>query len=251
MRADGRSLDVLRTVEAIPHFHHLAEGSILYRAGGTTLLCTISFEEKVPPFLEGSKSGWLTAEYQMHPRAHLKRQEREGRRIGITGRTQEIQRLIGRSLRAALDLTKLGPYTITVDCDVLEADGGTRTASITAGFIALALALFKKRQEGLLPTPLLREQICAISVGHLDGLGAALDLTYVEDKEAQVDLNVVSSAKGNLVEVQGAAEGIPIPRSDFDEMLSLAIRGNQSLAQIQNQILASANADLEALLIYS
>src|SRR5579859_8093841 len=155
-RPDGRSLDALRPVEMIPHFHRPSEGSVLYRAGGTEVLCTASVDEKVPPFLEGKGQGWLTAEYQMHPRANPRRQDRDGRGKAPSGRTQEIQRLVGRALRAAVDLQRLGPRTVTVDCDVLEADGGTRTASVTGGFVALALALAKLASRGTLTKPVLR-----------------------------------------------------------------------------------------------
>src|SRR5580700_6249244 len=162
-RPDGRSLDALRPIEMTPHFHRPSEGSVLYRTGGTVVLCTASIDEKVPPFLEGKGQGWLTAEYQMHPRANPKRQERDGRGKAPNGRTQEIQRLVGRALRAAVDLRKLGLRTITIDCDVLEADGGTRTASVTGGFVALALALAKVRAR------VLREPVAATSVGQVEG----------------------------------------------------------------------------------
>src|SRR6516164_1229772 len=164
-RPDGRALDALRAVEMVTGFHRPAEGSVLYRAGGTVVLCTASIDDKVPTFLEGKNQGWLTAEYQMHPRANLRRQDRDGRGRAPSGRTQEIQRLVGRALRAAIDLSRLGPRTITIDCDVLEADGGTRTASVTGGFVALALALAKVGAR------VVREPIAATSVGHLDGAG--------------------------------------------------------------------------------
>src|SRR5277367_3122890 len=167
-RPDGRALDALRSVEMVTGFHRNAEGSVLYRAGSTVVLCTASVDEKVPPFLEGKGQGWVTAEYLMHPRANARRQERDGRGKGPSGRTQEIQRLVGRALRAAVDTKKLGPRTITIDCDVLEADGGTRTASITGGFVALALALAKVKARAL------RENVAAISVGMVDGIGHAL-----------------------------------------------------------------------------
>src|SRR5579864_599879 len=174
-RTDGRALDALRTVEMILGFHRPAEGSVLYRAGGTVVLCTASVDDRVPPFLEGKNQGWVTAEYQMHPRANAKRQDRDGRGRAPSGRTQEIQRLVGRALRASVNLQTLGPRTITVDCDVIEADGGTRTASITGGFVALAMALSKIAARAL------RESISATSVGFLDGVGHALDLCYSED----------------------------------------------------------------------
>src|SRR6204780_1740510 len=167
-RSDGRALDVLRPVEMIVGFHRPSEGSVLYRAGGTVVLCTASVDEKVPPFLEGKNQGWVTAEYLMHPRANPRRQDRDGRGKAPSGRTQEIQRLVGRALRAAVDMERLGPRTITIDCDGLEADGGTRTASVTGGFVALALALAKIGARAL------RGSIAATSVGYLEGLGHAL-----------------------------------------------------------------------------
>jgi ribonuclease PH len=242
-RSDGRALDALRTVEMVPGFHRPSEGSVLYRAGGTIVLCTVSVDEKVPPFLEGKNQGWLTAEYLMHPRANPRRQERDGRGKAPSGRTQEIQRLIGRALRAAVDLGKLGSRTLTIDCDVLEADGGTRTASITGGFVALALALAKVKAVGVL-----REPVAAISVGFVEGLGRALDLCYVEDSRARVDLNVVATASGKIVEVQGTAEGEPIERAELDGMVDLGLAGIASLAQQQRALLASAGVSLDALM---
>ncbi len=242
-RPDGRALDVLRPVEMTAHFHRPSEGSVLYRAGGTVVLCTASIDEKVPPFLEGKGQGWLTAEYQMHPRANPKRQDRDGRGRAPGGRTQEIQRLVGRALRAAVDLHKLGLRTITVDCDVLEADGGTRTASVTGGFVALALALAKIGVRAL------REPVAATSVGYLEGTGLALDLCYIEDSRARVDLNVVATSTSKIVEVQGTAEGIPVERRDVDKMVDLALAGIVTLASVQRVILERAGVDLAALLV--
>ncbi|MGA7121434.1 MAG: ribonuclease PH [Polyangiaceae bacterium] len=239
-RIDGRPLDALRHVEMILGFHRPSEGSVLYRAGGTVILCTASVDEKVPPFLEGKNQGWLTAEYQMHPRANARRQERDGRGKAPSGRTQEIQRLVGRALRAAVDLERLGPRTIVVDCDVLEADGGTRTASITGGFVALALALAKI--GGLRA---IRESVAATSVGGLTGLGNALDLCYVEDSRAQVDLNVVATATGKIVEVQGTAEGEPVERREIDAMVDLALAGIAKLSQLQRDVLAAGGVALK------
>ncbi|MDP9000401.1 MAG: ribonuclease PH [Myxococcota bacterium] len=240
-RIDGRSLDVLRPVEMTVGFHRLAEGSVLYRAGGTVVLCTASTEDKVPQFLEGKNQGWVTAEYQMHPRANAKRQDRDGRGRAPSGRTQEIQRLVGRALRAAVNLPALGPRTITIDCDVLEADGGTRTASVTGGFVALAIALSKIKVRAL------RESIAATSVGLLDGTGRALDLCYTEDSRARVDLNVVATATGKIVEVQGTAEGEPVDRSEIDAMVDLALVGIAKLTQIQGDVLARVGIDLKNL----
>jgi ribonuclease PH len=250
-RPDGRSLDSLRPVEMILGFHRPSEGSVLYRAGGTLVLCTASVDDKVPPFLEGKNQGWLTAEYQMHPRANPKRQDRDGRGKAPSGRTQEVQRLVGRALRAAVDLHKLGPRTVTIDCDVLEADGGTRTASITGGFVALAAALAN------IGACALREPVAATSVGYLEGIGPpgssksdafhALDLCYVEDSRARVDLNVVATASGKIVEVQGTAEGEPVERREVDRMVDLALVGIDRLVQIQRDVLARAGIDLAKL----
>jgi ribonuclease PH len=238
-RPDGRSLDALRPVEMIPHFHRPSEGSVLYRAGGTVVLCTASIDDKVPPFLEGKGQGWLTAEYQMHPRANPRRQDRDGRGKAPSGRTQEIQRLVGRALRAAVDLAAVGARTVTLDCDVLEADGGTRTASITGSYVALALALAKVGA-----TRALREPVAATSVGHLDSDGLALDLCYLEDSAARVDLNVVATASGRIVEIQGTAEGAPVERREVDAMVDLALVGVERLTRLQRETLARAGVTL-------
>jgi ribonuclease PH len=242
-RSDGRALDSLRPVEMIVGFHRPSEGSVLYRAGGTTVLCTASVDDKVPPFLEGKNVGWITAEYQMHPRANPRRQDRDGRGRAPSGRTQEIQRLVGRALRAAVDTEKLGPRTVTIDCDVLEADGGTRTASITGGFVALALALAKQRLRAL------REEVAATSVGYVEGLGHALDLCYVEDSRARVDLNVVATASGKIVEIQGTAEGAPVERREVDAMVDLALTGVAALARQQREVLGRAGVLLSGLMV--
>lgn len=233
-RPDSRAADALRPIEMIPGFHRPSEGSVLYRAGGTVVLCTASVDDKVPTFLEGKNQGWITAEYQMHPRANPKRQDRDGRGKALGGRTQEIQRLVGRALRAAVDLSKLGARTVTIDCDVLEADGGTRTASITGGYVALAIAL---HEAGA--TRALREPVAATSVGHVAG-ALALDLAYVEDSAARVDLNVVATASGKIVEVQGTAEGEPVERREVDAMVDLALSGIARLVQLQREVLARA-----------
>jgi ribonuclease PH len=247
-RIDGRSFDALRPVEMVLGFHRPSEGSVLYRTGGTVVLCTASVDDKVPPFLEGKNQGWLTAEYQMHPRANPRRQERDGRGRAPSGRTQEIQRLVGRALRAAVDLSKLGIRTVTIDCDVLEADGGTRTASITGGFVALALALAKIQASAL------REPIAATSVGYVEGAAArkdepsyALDLCYAEDSRARVDLNVVATASGKIVEVQGTAEGEPVERREIDAMVDLGLAGVEALVRLQRDALGKAGIDLARL----
>jgi ribonuclease PH len=242
-RPDGRSLDALRPVEMIVGFHRPSEGSVLYRAGGTVVLCTASVDDKVPAFLEGRGQGWVTAEYQMHPRANPRRQDRDGRGRAIGGRTQEIQRLVGRALRAAVDMQKLGTRTISIDCDVLEADGGTRTASVTGGFVALAVALAKIGASA----GVLREPVAATSVGHLDGAGLALDLCYKEDSSARVDLNVVATASGKIVEIQGTAEGAPVERREVDAMVDLALAGITKLGTLQREALARAGVNLASL----
>jgi ribonuclease PH len=248
-RPDGRSLTAHRPVEMVVGFHRPSEGSVLYRAGRTVVLCTASVDANVPDFLRGKGSGWLTAEYLMHPRANPpRREQREGRGKPPSGRTQEIQRLIGRALRSTLDMRALGERTITIDCDVLEADGGTRTASITGGFVALCLALARLGELGQLAKPVLRDSVAAISVGQLEE-GHALDLVYTEDSAARVDLNLVATGTMAIVEVQGTAEGEAVPRSDVDAMIDLALAGIGSLAHIQKQVLVSAKVDLEALFL--
>jgi ribonuclease PH len=247
LRSDGRSATHHRPVEIITGFHRNAEGSVLYRAGHTVVLCTVSIDAGVPPWLAGKGKGWLTAEYQMHPRANPSRREaRDGRGKAPSGRTQEIQRLIGRALRAAVDLDALGERTLAIDCDVLEADGGTRTASVSGSFVALALAVAKLTQRGLLAAPVLRDQVAAISVGHL-GSELALDLVYVEDSAARVDLNLVATAQGAIIEVQGTAEGEAIPRAELDRMVDLGLAGVASLVAVQRSALASAGVDIAPL----
>jgi ribonuclease PH len=223
-------------------FHRPSEGSVLYRAGGTVVLCTASIDDKVPPFLEGKDKGWITAEYQMHPRANPRRQDRE--RKAPSGRTQEIQRLVGRALRMAVDLKKIGARTITIDCDVLEADGGTRTASITGGYVALAIAASK-----VFDKPVLLDPVAAISVGLSRSGELALDLDYAEDSTAEVDLNVVATRGGKIVEVQGTAEGQPVERKVIDAMIDLALEGVASLNKLQGQALAKIGVDLDKLVL--
>ena len=249
MRPDSRALDAHRPVEMVCGFHGYAEGSVLYRAGHTVVLCTASIDEKVPPFLEGKGKGWLTAEYQMHPRCNPQRREaRDGRGKPPSGRTQEIQRLVGRALRAAVELDLLGERTIAIDCDVLEADGGTRTASVTGGFVALALALDKLTRLGTLKKPVLRDTVAAVSVGCVAGDELALDLMYLEDSKARVDLNVVATGAGGIVEVQGTAEGEAVPRKTIDAMIDLALQGIGSLGHLQRAALLGAGVQLDTLL---
>jgi ribonuclease PH len=230
-----------------PGFHALAEGSVLYRAGGTLVLVTASVDESVPEFMQGRGQGWVTADYQMHPRSNPKRREnRDGRDRPLSGRTREIQRLIGRSLRSAIDLSKLGERSVTLDCDVLEADGGTRTAAVTGGFVALALAMNKLMTAGKLKGPVIRDQVAAVSVGHVAG-ELALDLCYAEDSAARVDLNVVATSRGDIVEIQGTAEGEAVPRAEIDRMVDLGLEGIAELARLQLSALESAGVDLARL----
>jgi len=248
VRSD-RDARAIRPVGVEPGFHRLAEGSALYRAGGTVVLCTASIDSSVPEFLQGRGKGWITAEYQMHPRSNPKKREsRDGRDRPLGGRAREIQRLIGRALRAAIDLDAFGERSIHIDCDVLEADGGTRTASVTGGFIALALAVAKLGADGKLSRPVIRDQIAAVSVGHVGG-GLLLDLDYKEDSTARVDLNVVATAGGGIVEIQGTAEGEAVPRKDIDQMTDLALEGISQLCEVQRQALSLSGVELEQLLI--
>ncbi len=212
-----------------------AEGSCLIATGNTRVLCTASVAEGVPPWRERSDAGWVTAEYAMLPRATHTRSRRE--RNGPKGRTQEIQRLIGRSLRSVTDMHALGPHTITIDCDVLQADGGTRTASITGACVALELATRWMMHEGLVVRSPVREKVAAVSVGLVDRV-ACLDLDYREDSSAQVDMNLVATESGGLVEVQGTAEGDPFPRESLDQMMDLGMAGIEMLLAAQSRALA-------------
>jgi ribonuclease PH len=248
-KRQGPELRTLRPVEMNLGFHRFAEGSVLYRSGGTLVLCTASVDDAVPDFLAGRGQGWITAEYQMHPRANpRKRENRDGRDRPLGGRAREIQRLIGRALRCAVDLSRLGERTLSLDCDVLEADGGTRTASVTGGFVALALAMAALEKRGVLRGPVLRDQVAAISVGHVGG-ELALDLCYAEDSAARVDLNVVATREGAIVEIQGTAEGEAVPRSDVDRMVDLALEGISELTRLQREALATAGIELDRLLV--
>ena len=231
MRPSKRQPDQMREVTLQRSFTKHAEGSVLVSYGDTKVLCTASVEAKVPPFLKGKGQGWLTAEYGMLPRATNTRGDREAARGKQSGRTQEIQRLIGRSMRAVVDLGKLGERTIQIDCDVLQADGGTRTASITGGYVALALALRKIGAEAALDG-----QIAAVSVGLVDSI-PLLDLDYSEDSHAEVDFNVVGTSGGAYVEVQGTAEGKPFDRAGMDRLLELADSGLQQLFRYQRKVL--------------
>ena len=240
--------NALREPEMTLGFHRLSEGSVLYRAGGTVILATASVDEQVPEFLKGKGEGWVTAEYQMHPRSNpVRREKRDGRERPLGGRSREIERLIGRALRSAVHRKYLGERQIVIDCDVLEADGGTRTASITAGFVALALAVDSLLRKNLLDVPVLVDQVAAVSVGHVDD-ELLLDLCYQEDSRARVDLNLVATAKGQIVEVQGTAEGRAVDRSDFDKMVDLGLEGVQTLCQMQREALTKHGVRLERVL---
>jgi ribonuclease PH len=237
-RRHGRSADMLRPVRFTRHFTSHAEGSVLVEFGDTRVLCTASAEDGVPPFLRGKGQGWVTAEYGMLPRSTHTRSPREAARGKQSGRTQEIQRLIGRSLRAAMDLAALGERTITIDCDVLQADGGTRTAAITGGFVALADACEQLLSRGVLLARPLHGQIAAVSVGIVRG-ELLLDLDYREDSEAETDMNVVMNNGGGFVEVQGTAEGHAFRRHEFDALLNLAASGIGQLCALQTQALGA------------
>lgn len=236
-RADGRAADELRSVELIAGVQRYAEGSILIKMGNTQVLCSASIEAGLPPWLKGRGQGWLTAEYALLPRATHTRTRRE--RNGASGRTQEIQRLIGRSLRATVDLKQLGERTITIDCDVLQADGGTRTAAITGSYVALVQATGQLIASGELSASPLIAQIAAVSVGIVDGQ-PLLDLCYVEDSAAEVDCNVVQTDQGRFVEIQGTAEGMPYSRAQFNMLLDLAESGIHKLMEQQQAMLTEA-----------
>ncbi|MFC1932259.1 ribonuclease PH [Chloroflexota bacterium] len=235
-RADGRGWDELRPVRVIPGFQSFAEGSALIELGKTRVLCSVSVEERVPAFLRGAGSGWVTAEYDMLPRSTVTRTTRDSSRGKVGGRNQEIQRLIGRSLRAVTDLTALGERTLIVDCDVLQADGGTRTAAITGAYVALYQAMQALANMGILSSIPLKSAVAATSVGIVHSY-RLLDLCYDEDFNAEVDFNVVMTSQGEFVEVQGTAEGKPFTKESIDSLLSLAEKGIRELFQIQQAAL--------------
>lgn len=236
-RPSGRPNNALRPVEIIRHYTKHAEGSVLVKFGDTHVLCTASVVEKVPGFLRGKNQGWLTAEYGMLPRSTGSRMDREAARGKQSGRTQEIQRLIGRSLRAIIDLNKLGERTIHFDCDVIQADGGTRTASITGAYVALQDAIHYLLENKLIDESPLTDSVAAISVGVYQGM-PVLDLDYIEDSDCDTDMNVVMTGSGGFVEIQGTAEGEPFDRSTMDAMLDLAVHGIEKLANLQQTVLA-------------
>jgi len=236
-RVSGRSRDQLRKITLTPNVSSYAEGSCLVEFGNTKVLCTASFDSGVPPFLRNTGKGWVTAEYGMLPRATHTRSPREAAKGKQSGRTQEIQRLIGRSLRSVVDLHKLGERQITIDCDVIEADGGTRTAAITGGYVALYQVLQTLKKDGTIRTLPISSPIAAISCGIIDGV-AMLDLEYVEDSKAEVDANFVITGDGKLVEIQATAEEKPFGEEEFQELLRLAKKGIAELVELQKQALA-------------
>ena len=239
MRPSGRRPDELRTVRITRGFTRHAEGSVLVEFGETRVLCTASVEEKVPPFLKGRGQGWVTAEYGMLPRATNTRTQREAAAGKQSGRTQEIQRLIGRSLRAVVDMTAVGERTVQIDCDVLQADGGTRTASITGAFVALHDALRLLQDRGQLQAWPLRDFVAAVSVGVYQG-APVLDLDYAEDSACETDMNIVMTGSGGIVELQGTAEGQPFTRAELDAMVDLGRAGIAQLVAHQRAALGVA-----------
>ncbi len=234
-RLDGRAAGAVRPTRITPEFLIHAEGSVLIEVGRTRVICTASVEDRVPPFLRGSGKGWVTAEYGMLPRATSTRTTREATAGKVGGRTQEIQRLIGRSLRSIASLTELGERTVWLDCDVIQADGGTRTAAITGAFVALVLALERLREQGVIPRVPVTDYVAATSVGIVAGT-PLLDLAYDEDSRAEVDMNVVKTAGGKFIEVQGTAETNPFDRAALDSLLELADQGIKALVEKQREI---------------
>ena len=236
-RSDNRAAEQMRPVNIIPDFISTAEGSVLIEVGNTRVICTASVEESVPPFLRNSGKGWITSEYSMIPRATLTRTPRDSSKGRIGGRTHEIQRLIGRSLRAVTDLVRLGERSIFIDCDVIQADGGTRTASITGAFVALGLALKRLVEAGTLSAAPLRDFVAATSIGIVDG-EVLLDLNYEEDSRAHVDMNLVMTGSKKIVEIQGTAEQHPFDDAQLKKMMDLAKRGIESLIAKQQAVLS-------------
>lgn len=242
MRPNERAADQLRPVNIIPNYVKFATGSVLIETGDTRVLCTAMVEEKVPPFLRGTGTGWVTAEYSLLPGSTPDRSSREVAKGKVSGRTSEIQRLIGRALRAVVDMAALGERTIWIDCDVIQADGGTRTASVTGGFVAMCLALQKLKDQGLIDKLPVTDYLAATSVGMVEG-ELRLDLEYIEDSNAEVDMNVVMTGRGQLVEVQGTGEGATFDRTQLDSMLDLAAAGINQLIAKQREILGEEFSD--------
>ncbi|OQP06368.1 ribonuclease PH [Geobacillus sp. 46C-IIa] len=242
MRTDGRNNRELRPVHIQPHYMKHAEGSVLIEIGDTKVICTATVEERVPPFMRGGGKGWITAEYGMLPRATEQRNAREASKGKVSGRTMEIQRLIGRALRSVVELEQLGERTVWIDCDVIQADGGTRTASITGAYVALVLALSKLVEEGKLASLPVRDFLAATSVGIDPEHGVILDLNYGEDARAKVDMNVVMTGAGQFVEIQGTGEEASFSRAELEELLEAAQMGIEQLIAIQRRVLGEQAA---------
>lgn len=234
MRVDKRKTDELRKVKITKNYIKSAEGSVFFEMGDTKVICTATIENSVPPFLRGKGTGWVTAEYAMLPRSSPQRIQRERSKVG--GRTHEIQRLIGRSLRSVVDMKALGERSVLIDCDVVQADGGTRTASITGAYIALVEALRHAKKQGMIETIPVTDYLAAVSVGIVDGK-PMLDLCYIEDSTAETDMNLVMTGKGGIVEVQGTAEGAPFSKAELAKLLALGEKGIKTLIKKQKEIL--------------
>mgnify|MGYP001289176386 CR=1 FL=1 len=238
MRSDGRLDEQLRPTRITPNYLMHAEGSVLVESGNTKVICTASVEDRVPPFRRNSGKGWVTAEYGMLPRATTTRNQREASSGRVGGRTQEIQRLIGRSLRAVTRMEDLGERTITLDCDVIQADGGTRTASITGAFVALVMAVQKMREQNMIKTMPVQDYVAATSVGIVEGM-PMLDLAYIEDSKADVDMNIVKTGAGQYIELQGTAEAMPFGREALNRLLDLGDTGIRQLIALQRGFVGS------------
>ncbi|WP_442603420.1 ribonuclease PH [Paenibacillus sp. KN14-4R] len=238
MRIDGRVPNQLREMKITPHYNKHAEGSVLIEVGDTKVICTATIEERVPPFMKNQGRGWVTAEYSMLPRATQTRNQREANKGKLGGRTMEIQRLIGRALRSVVILEKLGERTITLDCDVIQADGGTRTTSITGAFVAMAMAMHKLVKDGKLSIIPISDYLGSVSVGIVEEQ-TYLDLKYEEDSTAKVDMNVVMTGQGNFVEVQGTGEDAPFSREELDSLLAMAEKGIHEMIEKQKEVLGS------------
>jgi ribonuclease PH len=245
LRPDGRGPDQHRAVSITPGYTKYAEGSILIEIGETKVICNATVDEKVPPFMKGQGKGWITAEYSMLPRATGQRNQREAIKGKLTGRTMEIQRLIGRALRSVVNLEVLGERTITLDCDVIQADGGTRTTSITGAFIAMAIAMDKLMEGNKIQKFPITDYLASVSVGIINGQGC-LDLNYIEDSSAKVDMNVVMTGEGKFVEVQGTGEDAPFSKAELQSMLDLAEQGIHSFITKQKQVLGPICDRIEA-----
>lgn len=242
MRIDNRNNDQLRPIRITPNVNKYAEGSVLIEVGDTKVICTATVEDRVPPFMRNGGKGWVTAEYSMLPRATESRNAREASKGKLSGRTMEIQRLIGRALRSVVELEKLGERSIWLDCDVIQADGGTRTASITGAFVAMVLAMGKMKEQGMIDKLPVRDFLAATSVGIYEG-NPILDLSYVEDSQVQVDMNIVQTGAGKFVELQGTGEEAPFSGEELEQMLHLGRKGILEIIGLQKQVLGSLADD--------